>query len=333
METNLNYIDLITRYFNGEASAAEMQSLADWVKAEPGNRIIFDEYRQAWSGIEGNILDDQINTGLEWEKFTEQISRRSDFSRIYTLHPFFARGLRFAAILLIFLIPVFFIYQYFTPVKDQKVSASLAMTETLLPDGTRVTLNSGSSIEFPTRFEGDAREVKLQGEAYFEVQHDALKPFIVSSGNMRVKVFGTAFNVNTYKQAASMEVILTRGRISVFYKDKVNEQIMLTPGDMAIVFRNQALIRKIRNEDENYMAWKTKKLIFSNKSLGIVVQDLNRVYHSDIRLMNTALTSCRLTATFDNQTIESILNVLQSTLDISITRTGSTVEINGHGCE
>lgn len=244
-----------------------------------------------------------------------------------------SRVVRIAAIALIVLIPAFFLYLYFTPAHTEKVIAERSMTETILPDGTQVTLNSCSFIEFPNRFDRNIREVKLSGEAYFEVHHDPAKPFIISIGGARIRVVGTAFNVNTHVREGCMEVVLTHGKVALYYIEKPAEQLMLVPGEKAELFKGQALMRKSINQDENYMAWKTKKFIFSNKTLGVVVHDLNNVYHTDIRLMNGSLSSCRLTATFDNQTIESILNVLQSTLDIGITRKGSTVEINGHGCE
>ena len=333
METNLNYIELIARYFSGEATGAEMQALADWVKADPANRKIFDEYRLTWSKIEENLLDARIHTNHEWDKFSERIFENPSASRTFFLTPSFLQALRIAAVSLILLIPAFFLYRYFASVRTEKIYAALSMRETTLPDGTVVTLNAGSSIVFPDHFGRNSREVKLRGEAYFEVQHDSTKPFIVSSGNIRVMVLGTAFNINTHEQEGSMEVVLTRGKVAVYYTEQAEKQLIMVPGEKAEINKSQDLMRKSLNEDENYMAWKTKKLIFINKSLGIVVHDLNKVYHSDIRLMNPVLVSCRLTATFDNQTIESILNVLQSTLDIRIKREGSTVEINGHGCE
>lgn len=333
MEDNLNYIELITRYFSGEATEKEMQTLAEWMKSAQGNRKIFEEYRRTWFQIEGNNLDARINPEQEWITFTEKIKSEPSSGRIISFRPFLSRAFKIAAIALLFLIPAFLIYQYFSPVQNQKMLAGLSVKEITLPDGTVVTLNAGSALEFPSRFTLNNREVKLRGEAYFEVRPDATKPFIVSSGNVRVMVLGTAFNVDTKEQSGSMEVVLTRGKVSVYFTGKTTEQTVLAPGEMAEIFRDQSMIRRNQNNDENYMAWKTKKLVFANKSLVIVVQDLNSVYHSDIRLMNPELASCRLTATFDNQTIESILNVLRSTLDISITRTGSTVEINGHGCE
>ncbi len=333
MEDNFNYIELITRYFSGEATEKEMQTLAEWLKSAQGNRKIFEEYRRTWFEIEGHYLDVRINPDQEWVRFSEKIDSLPSTPQIISFSPFFSRTLKIAAIVLLFLIPAFLIYQYFATVQNQKILAELSVKETTLPDGTVVTLNAGSTLEFPEEFTQEIREVRLLGEAYFEVKPDTSKPFIVTSGNVRVMVLGTAFNVDTQEQKGSMEVVLSRGKVSVYFAGKSKEQTVLAPGEMAEIFKDQSMIRKNLNMDENYMAWKTKKLVFTNKSLGIVVQDINNMYHSDIRLMNPDLASCRLTATFDHQTLESILNVLRSTLDISITRTGSTVEINGHGCE
>ena len=113
----------------------------------------------------------------------------------------------------------------------------------ILSDGTKVWINSDSELEFPNRFGEDIREVKLKGEAYFEVTSDSRKPFYVLAGETKVHVLGTAFNVSAYREDRQTEVALLRGKVSFDVKDKV---YVLVPGEIATLNREsgETIVRK-----------------------------------------------------------------------------------------
>ena len=91
-------------------------------------------------------------------------------------------------------------------------------------------------------------------------------------------------------------------------------------------------IMKTTNEDVNFLAWKTKHIVFNNTPLNEVVALLTKVYHTSIRLSGDRLSDCRITTTFDRQSLESVLNVLKATLDLQARTTGAGIELSGHGC-
>ena len=202
--------------------------------------------------------------------------------------------------------------------------------ETLLPDGSRVTLNIGAVIKYPGNFKGNKRAVSLDGEAYFDVAHNASKPFIIASDGIRVEVKGTSFYINTCSRSGDFELVLTTGEVGLYFENQTGPARILNPGEKAIIHGKQITITT--NQDANYMAWKTHKITFSNDPLNSVAATLSKVYQANVCLVNPSLAQCRLTATFDNQSLESVLNVLKATLDIDIRNSGSTVEISGKGC-
>ena len=172
--------------------------------------------------------------------------------------------------------------------------------------------------------------MSLEGEAFFDVAHNQEKAFIIEAERMQIKVLGTSFYVNTRGGNNTMEVVLISGSVQLNYGDK---EMMLEPGDKAIVLEESGEIVKQENKDPNLLAWKTKKLRFNDTPFSEIVDILKKVYQKDIIVMNPNIMNCRITATFDGQSLEAVLMVLQSTLDINVRPNGSQIEISGEGCQ
>jgi transmembrane sensor len=119
----------------------------------------------------------------------------------------------------------------------------------------------------------------------------------------------------------------------VYFNDNPSGQIIISPGEKVDVELNGNTIEKSMNDDKNYLAWKTKRMVFSDNTMSEVVSLLNKVYHSEIRLSGENINNCRLTAIFDNQSLESVLNVIKSTLDVTVTSKGPAFEISGKKCD
>lgn len=341
------YITLITRYLSGEASLEEMDQLIGWIEEDDKNHDLFREYQQTWGLIEKSIIDQNVEIDAEWAIFQSRLDSEETFSEPVIspgrtiprpVHNQGVRSLMFlpmlyrvAAILIVLAVPLFLVYFYFSGTKRETLRASASILESRLPDGTSVTLNTGSLLVFPNSFHGNQRNVSLIGEAWFEVAHDSRKPFIISNDNVRIEVYGTTFYVNTVKSSQTVEVILATGKVSVYYNDKPAGKIFLLPGEKAEIMKNGQIIRKSLNTDENYLSWKTRVFVFNDAPVSRIFTDLNNVYHSHIT-WSDKVSDCRITATFNRQSLESILNVLQSTVNIKVSRTGSAIEISGEGC-
>lgn len=146
-----------------------------------------------------------------------------------------------------------------------------------LADGSYVWLNAGSSITYPIAFAGNERKVAITGEAYFEVAHDATKPFYVSKGAMQVQVLGTHFNVNAYDDEMDVKVTLLEGSVQV---DNKNSTEVLMPGQQAQMVEGIKVVNSVNLEE--VMSWKNGYFGFDNTDLQTVMRQIARWYDVEI---------------------------------------------------
>ena len=346
METNSSYyIDLITRYLAGEAAGDDLVFLAEWLKADPENRKMFGEYRRIWMELEKTRVNQDVDVDKEWEKIEIilkhqeapvkeiklQVDERSRSSVIRHLPDYSI--LRYAALFLLIAVPAVLLYWYMGSSKPEQMLAKISIISGKLPDGTSVTLNTGTTLDYPSTFKGGKRNVKLNGEAWFEVKHDNSKPFIISAKNVIVEALGTSFYVNTNSSDGNIEVILNSGSVAVYYADRPEQKVFLEPGLKAVISVDKPGITKDVNPDQNYLSWMTKKFIYNSDPLREIVAGLNKAYHANLTISNSAISNCLVTATFDHQSLESIVKVLQATLDLTVSPHGSWIELSGNKCK
>jgi transmembrane sensor len=196
-----------------------------------------------------------------------------------------------------------------------------------LPDGSVVFLNNNTVLAYPADFEGDTRELSLLGEAFFKVQRNESKPFIIHANGSDVKVLGTSFNIKAYTK--NVKVSVETGKVQ--FKNKA-KQTFLVKGEEAEFEANNDTIKKIEMLDRNAFAYKTKVFVFENSSLEHVVQVLGESYHTKILLKNNNIKTCRLTTKFENESLPNALNVIAETLNLTVSSQGEKYVIDGKGC-
>lgn len=149
-----------------------------------------------------------------------------------------------------------------------------------LPDGSLIWLNAGSSVTYPVAFVGKERRIRMSGELYYEITHDANRPFIIEKGSASIRVYGTKFNVKAYDNDTELKVTLLEGAVGV---RKETQSQMLKPGQQAIV--KERSISLIENADtEEAMAWKNGVISFHNANLGTVLKEMERWYNIDTEI-------------------------------------------------
>lgn len=181
--------------------------------------------------------------------------------------------------------------------------------EVQLSDGTIVHLNSGTSLRYPVHFlKNQSRQVYLIGEAYFEVAKDKAHPFTVNTQEVNVEVLGTKFNVNTYTEDVTTDVVLVEGKVSL-YKDKktTENQVYLTPGLKGSTTRGQEKITTENVNTDYYTAWVKGSLVFKNASFNDIIKKLERHYNVTFINKNKVLGKEIFNARFDNEPIEVVL--------------------------
>ncbi|MES1249681.1 MAG: FecR domain-containing protein, partial [Chitinophaga rupis] len=153
-----------------------------------------------------------------------------------------------------------------------------------LSDGTRVWLNAASSIRYPVAFSGDARQVEITGEAYFEVAKDPTKPFYVRARDVKVEVLGTHFNINAYQDEPSMRTTLLEGSVKVIAggaSQRGRKEMLLSPGEQAQVGKDVNLVKAV--DVDQVMAWKNGMFNFNHTDLQSVLRQLARWYDIDVQ--------------------------------------------------
>ena len=155
-------------------------------------------------------------------------------------------------------------------------------SEIILADGTKIWLNAGSTLSYPVRFTGNSREVYLSGEAFFEVSTDRSKPFYVITGDLRIKVTGTRFNVTSYNNDIVTQAVLVEGRIEAAKNRLFGRSVELSPGERIVYDRKENKIKKDKVDTELYTSWVNGYLILENEPVEEIFKKLERYYDKKI---------------------------------------------------
>ncbi len=159
-------------------------------------------------------------------------------------------------------------------------------SEITLADGTRIWLNSGSQLSYPATFEGDSREVYLMGEAFFEVESDPAKPFHVITGDMKIRVTGTRFNITSYANDPTTQAVLVSGIIDAIRNKRFARSMELQPGERVVYNKQEESMEKDRVDVELYASWVNGYLIFDNEPVDNIFKKLERYYNRNILAEN-----------------------------------------------
>ena len=226
-----------------------------------------------------------------------------------------------AAAVLIFLIAGWFLYS--KPGNQKAITLVEIKTTTntiidTLPDASIVTLNKNTSLSYTKEFMGNTRNVSLKGEAFFNVMPNKTKPFIIQANNVIITVVGTAFNVKNYD--SSTQIIVESGIVKVSYKNKIIE---LIKGEQITIKNNQTNFNKLNTTDSLYNYYRSHSIVCNATPLSSVIATINQAYNVNIVLKNTELNQLQLSTTFTNENIDTIINILQQTFDLRVSKEGN----------
>ncbi|QIA08919.1 FecR family protein [Draconibacterium halophilum] len=321
--TNKNIEHLLAKSVFEELSKDEKSQLNKWIAESEENAKDYEAYQQLWKKSEELVVGDVIDVEDSLLKTKKRISFSDSKKRWLII----ARQV--AAVLLVS-ITISGLYTYFSvPEKEHVVYQDIStaygtQTEFELADGTKVWLNSGSRIHYPNSFNNmEERRIELVGEAFFEVTKNAEKPFVVQTSALDVKVLGTAFNVSAYENAPDLTVALKEGKVSLLKANSGDDNalVSLTPNEVAVYNNKEKdiVIHKERSLNK-YNAWKDGRIVFFEDGIETVVQKLENWYNVDVEIADEELNELIFTATFINESLEQVLNLLSisSPIDYSI---------------
>lgn len=309
--------ELLYRFFNGKYSRKDYLEIKS-ILEKPEEKDELEHFLQDhWSEFNNELLP-KGNVDFILQKIHRQIDLEE--KKIKT-NSFISVFQKIAAILIIPLILSFMAVFYF---QSNSVSPEIAIAEIqcplgvrtkfVLPDGTTGFLNSGSTLEYQVIFSNN-RNVKLTGEAYFNVHHDKEHPFIVNTPNLSTKVLGTQFNVIAYESESCEEIILKEGSVEI-YSNQGLKLATLNPDQRLALNTETRQFKTNQIEAEQYVSWTEGKLVFRNESMQLVADRLGRWYNVEIEIADEELLKYAFRATFIEEPLEEVLKLLSRTAPI-----------------
>lgn len=323
----------IASYLSGEMNPGERVSFEQEIAADAEKGELFSEYSKIWKGVDQLAEQSGYNVDEEWGILSEKMDfsgKRGLPGNTRKLRAFVFRA---AAVLLIGIAGV----AGWVVVRNMNAYEALAVedgSETFeLSDGSVITMNAGTTLKYDTRENSGERRVILSGEAFFEIARDTARPFVVEAGSAVIEVLGTSFNVNAYRENETVEVTVHSGLVSMAARSKTGKQILLNPGNAGVLYKTGKQLDIVSTADPNDIAWKTREMVFSGTPLGEVISVVNHVYRSNIVIPDPSLMNCTITVSFRDQELGAVLEVITSTLDLSLSREEGQLILTGEGCK
>ena len=193
-----------------------------------------------------------------------------------------------------------------------------------LSDGTVVHLNSGSELRYPVAFGAERREVFLSGEGYFEVVKDSVRPFFVNADKLKIRVYGTSFNVNTY-DLENIQTVLVEGKIGIQTMN-MNTEYMVKPGQLALYNQEKGTMEILNVDVQLYVAWKDHEFMFDDESLEKIMNRLSLWYDVDVFFQTASLKQLHFTGHLGRyDDISHILDAISGVTQVKFSVKGSTI--------
>jgi ferric-dicitrate binding protein FerR (iron transport regulator) len=308
---------LLAAFLSNNVEGDEKNKMLNWKEKSEKNRLAFQKAEKIWT-VAGKSSDYIIDVESAWEKvngkaYIRPVAKSRSIIKITGVYI-----LRVAAVVVFGLI-AWYTAQYF--INEKTSTAGDKLVQLALNDGSHVALNREAVLQYPDKFKGNLREVYLNGEAYFEVAKNSKKPFIIHASNACIMVIGTSFNVNSNNNG-NVELIVNSGVVA-FGKEGLKEKVVLHVNEKAVLDAKSGNILKYKNEDSNYLSWKTKKFVFRETNLREVFSLLQKVYGINIEVKDARLNNLKLTATYEKLEPNEIIRMIKMTFSLKTIETGN----------
>lgn len=325
---NLNK-GLLKKYCNNTCTGEELNNILVWFEesacTSEGKALLFE----IWDELPNESDNKKINFDLLLGRIHREINLAQTRKLLikskqnlirYKKREYFIKIItRVAAVLML---PVFGFGLYMSAryqsaianrTYNEVFSSVDAITKVTLPDGSNVWLNHSSSLKYPSIFQGNSRNVELNGEGYFEVVSNSKIPFIVNAGEIQIKALGTAFNIMAYPNEDRIETSLIKGRVElqrINANGKVIPIFTMKPSDLSTFQKENNKISTRIIHDDRYFSWKEGKLTFNEEPMNEVVKKLSRWFNVDIIVKDPELLNLTYTATFVSETLPQVMELM-----------------------
>jgi transmembrane sensor len=329
-ENNPQHVELIARYLSGEMDETGHADFEKQINSSVEDKLLIENMKKQWEAI-ANYQEKKIpDTSKAWNKLH---SRLEDEQLIPAQPSILKNRIEFnigrvaAVILILVTAGAFWYFGNNNKPKAEMVKLNTgAETNTLvktLTDGSIIYIAHNSSFSFPEEFEKKTRNVKLKGEAFFDIMPDPEKPFIIETDEAFIQVLGTAFNVKT-KNGSNFELIVDRGKVKVTLKKDPKNSTLVVAGEKITSIKNN-LIKSKHTASEVY-SWYTNRMQFKDESLQNIINVINRNFNTIFVIADKEIGNRKLTVTFNNESVDTMTELICLTLNLkSETKNGSIV--------
>ncbi|HPE17748.1 MAG TPA: FecR domain-containing protein [Tenuifilaceae bacterium] len=325
---NIGNIELIAKYLANEMTKTEANEFEAKIEHDKNEKFLFNAMQKDWNKIGSYKAGRSIDTNKAWDKLYGKLEdERLIINAPETIHASFTRRfVQYAAVALL-LITVGITFFTLNPFGNEKLMVLQTSEETgtlvqTLQDGSVVYIAGNTELTFPEKFKGKKRKVTLNGEAFFDINRNPQKPFVIEANNIIVEVLGTSFNLKSNAEGV-FELIVETGLVKVSQKDNPSNTILIGAGETA-TFANNVIVKKstLRNR---YNSWRLNRMSFKDEKLENIIQVINKNYNSNIVLASGAIGERRMTVTFFDNSLETITDLICKTMVLKAEHEGETI--------
>ena len=283
-----DYIALMYKKLKSDINPKELDLIDRYILANDDHAALFEEIRQSWNKEESNLSIDSIS---EFNRLQSRISGNQNQGTKVR----FINWTRLSIAAGFILLAGIFVWQQNQSIQYNEFTAIDSAKEVTLKDGSIVWINEGSKISVPSNYAEDNRQIKLSGEAYFDVQKNEALAFEIDANEIKVTVLGTAFNVKENHDA--IQVMVERGRVKV-EETSGNEEKILEANQSATYNKLNDEFSNESRYNSNDLYWKTRRLRFSQQSFGSAMDEIGLIFNKEIVIENLAFAECEISGSF-----------------------------------
>lgn len=312
-------IDILTRYLTGESTQEDRQVVETWISESIDNEQRLRNLEKIWAT---SALKNKFNSDQGWQEIKNQLKTEPV---VRVLNPIWVRSFRIAASVVL-LIAATWAIRITLFDRSQSIQAGSESLVHSLVDGSTVTMNQKATIEIKDGFGTDHRQIRLTGEAYFEVK-SGTHPFIIEAGLARIAVVGTEFNIRGGNDPDGLEISVFEGIVEVQFSGQVKR---LNAGQKAVLSgEDENLMVQISNPNDIF--WKTGRLSFNKIPLSKAIEDIS-VRYDRIIALDPSTKNCFITTEFDQTALEDVLTIIASMYNLEIVEEQEVITLSGPGC-
>lgn len=319
-ENNIEINDsILMAYINSELSGERAELVESWLKTSEENKEHFSKLEKAWK-LSGLIKPKPVSVNVEeaWNNVFQKIDTEEKVIDINKNKS--KTALKFIMAIAAMLVVMFSVYKFSGngSIENVNLLANNSILSETLSDGSEITLNENSMLSYPEKFANNERRVNLKGEAFFEIERDEKKPFVIDlPNNQYVKVLGTSFNIKAVDNDSLTTVYVSTGTVEFGHE---TSKIILVAGETGIINNNTLEVYKTRDKfseiKERY--WQNQYLNFEGDNLKDVVNVLNDIFDEQTVIECQSTQDLAISSTFENKSLEYILNIIGETNELTI---------------